>query len=50
MYNMLKNVLDEDNKLENITDKLSVKHQIAEDVLVSIIIDYQIWTAAEGDY
>jgi len=47
MYNMLKNVLDEDNKLENITDKLSVKHQIAEEVLANIIIDYKIWTEAE---
>ena len=58
----LKEIFDKDNKLEKDTNKstkptiietihnLSVKHQIAEDVLVSIIIDYQIWTAAEGDY
>jgi|ETNmetMinimDraft_35_1059890.scaffolds.fasta_scaffold148795_1 hypothetical protein len=62
MHNVLKEMFDNDNKLEKDTNKstkptiietihnLSVKHQIAEDVLVSIIIDYQIWTAAEGDY
>ena len=60
MHNVLKEMFDNDNKLEKDTNKstkptiietihnLSVKHKIAEDVLVSIIIDYQIWTAAES--
>ena len=63
MHNILKEMFDNndnDNKLEKDTNKstkptiietihnLSVKHKIAEDVLVSIIIDYQIWTAAES--